>query len=100
MLAADACGIPMRQRAIHAVMQKNDIPLNSHLDSNPINTLDMSCNRIYWNMSGYDFRYKAMKKKFDSLYGVTPLFYCRAPGRVNIIGKFYCLLFVLFFIVY
>ncbi|CAB3988740.1 N-acetylgalactosamine kinase-like [Paramuricea clavata] len=32
-------------------------------------------------------RYQAIKKKFDSLYGVAPLFYCRAPGRVNIIGE-------------
>lgn len=36
---------------------------------------------------GYIFRYQAIKKKFDSLYGVAPLFYCRAPGRVNIIGN-------------
>ncbi|XP_028414365.1 N-acetylgalactosamine kinase-like [Dendronephthya gigantea] len=32
-------------------------------------------------------RYGEIKKKFDSLFGVSPLFYCRAPGRVNIIGE-------------
>ncbi|XP_046863679.1 N-acetylgalactosamine kinase-like [Xenia sp. Carnegie-2017] len=32
-------------------------------------------------------RLKALKKEFESLYSTTPNFYCRAPGRVNIIGE-------------
>ena len=32
-------------------------------------------------------RYNNIMKKFKDLYGKTPSFYCRAPGRVNIIGE-------------
>ena len=37
------------------------------------------------------FRYERIKQKFMTAYGVEPEFYARAPGRVNLIGK-YCLL--------
>lgn len=32
-------------------------------------------------------RYKNIVHRFKQLYGVEPLFFCRAPGRVNIIGE-------------
>lgn len=32
-------------------------------------------------------RYESLKEKFKSKYGSEPLFYARAPGRVNLIGK-------------
>ena len=32
-------------------------------------------------------RYVALARRFRDVYGVQPLFYCRAPGRVNLIGE-------------
>ena len=32
-------------------------------------------------------RYENLSRRFAALYGVKPAFYCRAPGRVNIIGE-------------
>ena len=32
-------------------------------------------------------RYIELARRFKELYGVRPSFYCRAPGRVNIIGE-------------
>lgn len=32
-------------------------------------------------------RYENLQRRFKDLYGVAPAFYCRAPGRVNIIGE-------------
>lgn len=32
-------------------------------------------------------RYENLSRRFKDLYGVKPEFYCRAPGRVNIIGE-------------
>ena len=32
-------------------------------------------------------RYENLARRFRELYGVRPAFYCRAPGRVNIIGE-------------
>lgn len=32
-------------------------------------------------------RYENISRRFRDLYGVKPAFYCRAPGRVNIIGE-------------
>jgi len=32
-------------------------------------------------------RFKNLVQRFKQLYGVEPLFFCRAPGRVNIIGE-------------
>ena len=32
-------------------------------------------------------RYLEISRRFKELYGVKPHFYCRAPGRVNIIGE-------------
>lgn len=32
-------------------------------------------------------RYAALKERFKSKYGEEPLFYARAPGRVNLIGE-------------
>lgn len=32
-------------------------------------------------------RYKNLKQRFVQRYGEAPKFYCRAPGRVNIIGE-------------
>ena len=32
-------------------------------------------------------RYENLSRRFRDLYGVKPAFYCRAPGRVNIIGE-------------
>lgn len=32
-------------------------------------------------------RYEQLARRFRDLYGVRPAFYCRAPGRVNIIGE-------------
>jgi len=32
-------------------------------------------------------RYENISRRFRDLYGVRPAFYCRAPGRVNIIGE-------------
>lgn len=33
------------------------------------------------------FRFDLLKEAFKKKYGEEPSFYCRAPGRVNIIGK-------------
>lgn len=33
------------------------------------------------------FRFQLLKEAFQKKYGEEPSFYCRAPGRVNIIGK-------------
>ena len=35
----------------------------------------------------YQPRYENIARRFRELYGVRPAFYCRAPGRVNIIGE-------------
>ena len=32
-------------------------------------------------------RYIEIVRRFKELYGVRPQFFCRAPGRVNIIGE-------------
>ena len=32
-------------------------------------------------------RFKNIAKRFQQLYGVAPAYFCRAPGRVNIIGE-------------
>lgn len=32
-------------------------------------------------------RYRLLTTRFKQLYGVKPTFFCRAPGRVNIIGE-------------
>ena len=32
-------------------------------------------------------RYEELLRRFRELYGCKPAFYCRAPGRVNIIGE-------------
>ena len=32
-------------------------------------------------------RFKNIRKRFQELYGCAPSFYCRAPGRVNVIGE-------------
>lgn len=32
-------------------------------------------------------RFENLSRRFVGLYGVKPAFYCRAPGRVNIIGE-------------
>ena len=47
---------------------------------------------IYHDTNGnvkniHEPRYKNIVSRFKSLYGVVPAFFCRAPGRVNIIGE-------------
>jgi len=37
--------------------------------------------------SKHEPRYKNLKDRFKQIYGETPRFFCRAPGRVNIIGE-------------
>jgi galactokinase len=32
-------------------------------------------------------RFRNLTNRFKQLYGVEPAFFCRAPGRVNIIGE-------------
>jgi galactokinase len=32
-------------------------------------------------------RFKNLTQRFKQLYGVEPAYFCRAPGRVNIIGE-------------
>jgi hypothetical protein len=40
------------------------------------------------NYLNFAFRYGKIKERFLEVYGVQPSFYARAPGRVNLIGKF------------
>ena len=47
---------------------------------------------IYQDVNGslkneHEKRYLLLTKRFESLYGEKPKFFCRAPGRVNIIGE-------------
>ena len=47
---------------------------------------------MYANDSGqvenkHEMRFKQLKTRFKQQYGCLPSFYCRAPGRVNIIGE-------------
>lgn len=47
---------------------------------------------IYEDVNGslksfHEPRYKNLKDRFKILYGTNPQFFCRAPGRVNIIGE-------------
>lgn len=35
----------------------------------------------------HEKRYYTIMKRFEALYGEKPKFFCRAPGRVNIIGE-------------
>lgn len=35
----------------------------------------------------HESRYNTIKKRFKEMYGSAPDYYCRAPGRVNIIGE-------------
>lgn len=35
----------------------------------------------------HETRYKNLKDRFKTLYGEMPSFFCRAPGRVNVIGE-------------
>lgn len=65
------------------------------MDSQPTNqsvpvvtTLD----DIYANINNsikekHEPRYNNIRKRFNELYGKAPEFYCRAPGRVNVIGE-------------
>jgi galactokinase len=47
---------------------------------------------IYQNIDNsikekHEIRYQRLKEKFQKIYGQQPKFFCRAPGRVNIIGE-------------
>lgn len=49
-------------------------------------------NQIYQDVNGslkeiHEKRYYTITKRFEALYGEKPKFFCRAPGRVNIIGE-------------
>lgn len=49
-------------------------------------------NEIYHENSGiikskHEPRFKNIKDRFKQLYNEPPRFFCRAPGRVNIIGE-------------
>ena len=49
-------------------------------------------NQAYQDVNGsikqkHEPRYKNLTQRFKQLYGVQPDFFCRAPGRVNIIGE-------------
>ena len=35
----------------------------------------------------HEARYINLRRRFKEIYGEIPLIYCRAPGRVNIIGE-------------
>jgi N-acetylgalactosamine kinase len=47
---------------------------------------------IYQDINGsvkseHEPRYRNLKDRFKMIYGANPKFFCRAPGRVNIIGE-------------
>ena len=48
--------------------------------------------KIYQNVNNsikevHEKRFYNLKKRFEQQYGEEPRFFCRAPGRVNIIGE-------------
>ncbi len=62
------------------MVETNCVPIVEQLD------------QIYQNVNGslkeiHEKRYYTMTKRFEALYGEKPKFFCRAPGRVNIIGE-------------
>ena len=51
-----------------------------------------SLKKVYADVSDsiknkHEPRYESILRRFKKVYGVLPKFYCRAPGRVNIIGE-------------
>lgn len=51
-----------------------------------------SLDKIYTDVENslkdrHEPRFKNLKRRFKEAYGADPHFYCRAPGRVNIIGE-------------
>ncbi|OBA23093.1 Galactokinase [Metschnikowia bicuspidata var. bicuspidata NRRL YB-4993] len=46
--------------------------------------LDVS---FYSDQKGQESRYASVRQKFSKTFGVSPLFFARAPGRVNLIGE-------------
>jgi N-acetylgalactosamine kinase len=48
--------------------------------------------QVYVDVNGslkekHEFRYVQLKERFKQQFKCMPKFYCRAPGRVNIIGE-------------